>query len=108
MLRTIYQVTNKELYNYTNESEDNIYSIQLYFLEKHDYEECLNRLSKVFQVEGEGETVHHQKVTHKVLVKGLTRAEDNDQHGFHSLTFHDKYVRVYWNNNQKKILFYSE
>jgi hypothetical protein len=108
MLRTIYQVTDKELYNYTNEAADETYSIQLYFLETYAYDECLKRLANIFQIEDEGRTVHHGKVTYKVCVTGLSRGEGNDQQGFHSFTYNNKYIRVYWNNKQKKILFYSE
>lgn len=108
MLRTIYQVTDKELYNYTNDSAEDVYSIQLYFYETRDYEECLKRIGKAFQVQDEGRTVHHQKVAYKISVTGLTRGEGNHEHGFHSFTYNDKYIRVYWNNNQKKLLFYSE
>lgn len=108
MLRTIYQTTDKELYNYTNENADDVYSIQLYFHERRDAEECIARLRSRFQVDDEGRTVHYQQVVYKVAIIGLTSGEGNIEHGFHSFTYNDKYIRVYWNNKQKKVLFYSE
>jgi hypothetical protein len=108
MLRTIYQTTDKELYNYTNENADDVYSIQLYFRENREYDECLTRLNKFFQVTGEGRTVHYHEQVYKVSISGLTKGEGNIEHGFSSFTYNDKYIRVYWNNKQKKILFFSE
>jgi len=108
MLRPIYQATDTELYNYTNEVADELYSIQLYFNDERSCEECIARLGSRFQVHAEGRTVHQQQVTYKVTITGLTRGEGNDQHGFRSYHYNDNYVRVYWNNNQKKVMFSAQ
>jgi hypothetical protein len=108
MLRPIYQATDAELYNCTNEVEDELYSIQLYFNDTNHYDECIARIGNRFNVQAEGRTVHHQQVTYKVTVAGLTRGEDNDQHGFRSYHFNNNYIRVYWNNNQKRVIFSTE
>lgn len=107
-LRPIYQITDEELFHTMNEIVDETYTVQLFFKNAIYYKECLQRLQNKFEVEAEGLVVLADKSVYKISVLCLTRGEGNTTHGFVSYIYLANYIRVYWNNKQKKILFYAE
>lgn len=108
MLRTFYQVTDLELSHTTNEVEDKIYTLNLFFKNLEDYKECLKELHNIFKFQAIGKVFLSQNSAYQVSVLDLTRVDTDMIHGFVSYESNSNLVRVYWNNKQKKILFYTE
>lgn len=107
--RPICRIEGKFLYHTTNSEENDIYSLQLYFYaeNKYEYLDCVKRIQKSFKVIDEGETKLSNTNVFKVSITDLNQNEVDNDHGFVSYTFENNYIRVYWNNNKKEIIFYS-
>ncbi len=107
MLRTFYQITEKELYHIVLDSDEEIYTLNLFFVDEYFYQECIHKLKGKLQLQEEGYTFLNFKGTYKISLQGLTLNDRNDLHGFRSYLQNKKLIRVYWNNKNKTIIFYE-
>jgi len=107
--RPICRIDDKVLYHTTNREENDVYSLQLYFFaeNKNEYVDCVKRIQNSFKVIDEGETILSSTNVFKVSITDLIQNDNDNEHGFVSYTFENNYIRVYWNNNKKEIIFYS-
>lgn len=109
-VKSFYSLTNKELYNITPALTGDKYALKLYFYDdaRHYYEECLKRLSGAFSLIDNGSVVHYRVFAFQISITDLERGEGSIEHGFTSYTFNNNYIRLYWNNNKKEIIFHKE
>lgn len=107
MHTTFYIIGERELYHMTNDVTDGLYSMQLYFEDEYYYNECFKKIKDVFNVSVEGRVVLNRIGVYKLNILELTPSEGNIEHGFHGYTYKEFYIRVYWTNRKKQILFYK-
>jgi hypothetical protein len=108
MHRPFYEITDNELFHFSNGVANEIYSLQLYFRTEREYNDCLVRLNNRLQVNGEGLILHYDERVYKLNIGDLTRGEGNIEHGYHSYSYLSHYIRVYWNNRTKRITFFHQ
>lgn len=108
-VRPFYSLSDKEIYHQTSEVIEDKYTINLYFYTDTDYyyQECMKRLHGKLSYRDRGLTVLYLRNFYQISIDNLDRGEGNMEHGFIDYTFNNFYIRLYWNNNKKTIIFYA-
>lgn len=104
-LRTICRITDVELFHLTPESVEDIYNLNLFFKNHLDYQDCIKKIASRFNIESQGEVILLNIPVYKISILNLTRGEGDTTHGFFSYHYDANYIRVYWNNNNKEVIF---